>query len=91
MIDHARPRRHGTPTDPATLGRDHLQRSEDREDAIRAARRASPARPSTSHVEPRCATCGQWPRRDELGRCRGDGGLGHPYTPVETQGLAVVR
>jgi hypothetical protein len=97
MIDRARaPRRASTFNDPATLSAEYLQRSLDREDAIREARAAEDRargirRRSTSDIAPRCATCGQWPVRDWNGMCRGDGGFGHPYTPSEVVGLAVVR
>lgn len=103
MIDFATPstatpsaprakRRHGTPRDPTIISDQKLQASFDREDAIREARRAQPVRRSSSDFAPRCATCGQWPIRDESGLCRGgDSGYGHPYEPSALTGLAVVR
>lgn len=77
---------------PSTLGYQMVQDSIDREDAqLLARRRSKVAQQSTSDFVPRCDTCGQWPIRDELDMCRGDGGFGHPYVAQRPVGLPIVR
>jgi hypothetical protein len=76
---------------PSTISDERMQRSIDNDEARARQLEANGPRPSTSDYAPRCSVCGQWPRRDDRGLCRGDGGLGHPYEPVGIVGLAVVR
>lgn len=80
------------PAGSSVLSYEMVQNSIDREDErIRAQRASHTHRRSTSDFVPRCDTCGQWPIRDELNMCRGDGGWGHPYIAQQPLGLPIVR
>ena len=61
-----------------------LERSKDRDDALRAER---PYQPSTSRVPSRCTACREWSSADSLGLCRK---CRNPFVAAVLVGLARV-